>query len=508
MIAVSDAWKAVHQRSLLPETFVEISITVADTDVEESVTITAENESEFSNRENIIGEPLSQSDKGATLEHNLWVLDGSRTYWRDSAGFMSDNDDPCSLTFSFPEARTMEIPGFVITWSNEHDEYPHSFTVTVKNGDTVLGSVAVTDNTSVESVVELSVSNYDSVTITVLDWSIPNHRKRIDEVVFGHVLRFDKNDILSYTHELHGNVNSSELSSNKISFTLNNVDGRWNPNNATGLERYLSEQQEVNVRYGMDIDGAIEWIKAGTFYLSEWRAPSNGLGANFVAGDLFGFLINIPYVRSGSEMDFFWYHRNVCDQAGVFGYRILLNTYPDSDRTITTTDKEYNLAEILQLCANATGCLLMQYNNGTVLIQRQMSDLSDYVIASALSYSHPEVELTKPLKAVSVDYGGSAPYVLAVSDSGETQTVVNPFIYNEKRAIKAANWIKHNMISRKTVSGEFRADPRLELFDIVSVESKYGVLTPVTITDIKYSYNGSFRASYKGVIAEQGDELW
>lgn len=63
-----------------------------------------------------------------------------------------------------------------------------------------------------------------------------------------------------------------------------------------------------------------------------------------------------------------------------------------------------------------------------------------------------------------------------------------------------ANWVKYILESRKTVSGEYRADPRLDVYDVVVVESKYGELSPVLITNIKYTFNGSFRGTYTGKI--------
>jgi hypothetical protein len=43
------------------------------------------------------------------------------------------------------------------------------------------------------------------------------------------------------------------------------------------------------------------------------------------------------------------------------------------------------------------------------------------------------------------------------------------------------------------------------LFDIVRIESKYGVIEPVAITNIKYTYNGAYAGSYTGrVISKEG----
>jgi hypothetical protein len=127
---------------------------------------------------------------------------------------------------------------------------------------------------------------------------------------------------------------------------------------------------------------------------------------------------------------------------------------------------------------------------------------SGYVIPLSLSYSHPEVELSKPLKAVSVSYGESLTHELSVSSSGETQTLTNDFITTEAQASHSAGLVRDTLQSRKKIKGEFRADPRLDLFDIVVVESKYDYIWNVAITNIKYTFNGAFHGSYEGRVIE------
>jgi hypothetical protein len=92
---------------------------------------------------------------------------------------------------------------------------------------------------------------------------------------------------------------------------------------------------------------------------------------------------------------------------------------------------------------------------------------------------------------------------LDVFSAGEVQTLGNDFVNTEAHAQKVAAWIRDILVSRKTVTGEFRADPRIDLYDVVSVESKYGTLTPVVVTNITYTYNGSFRGSYTGRVLEE-----
>jgi hypothetical protein len=120
------------------------------------------------------------------------------------------------------------------------------------------------------------------------------------------------------------------------------------------------------------------------------------------------------------------------------------------------------------------------------------------------------VNLLKPLRSVSVDYivadeegnDTTERYILDVASSGEIQTVTNPLVRGLDSATAMAEWVRDTLLSRKEVSGEYRADPRLDLFDVVAVESKYGRLSPVVITDIKYTFNGSFRGSYTGRVIE------
>lgn len=504
MILVSDAWKNVQPRFILPESFLEISCFVTEPGLQETAVASGTNESVISNVGSITGnEDTQTSTKYATLEHNLWALDGTVNILPPegpytNAGYVSDIAQSGSVTLTLPEVHAEPIGGVTIIWSGEFDEYPAVFTVTAKNGDAVVAETTVTDNTSNKSFVYMEISDYDSVTVTVHNWCVPDHRSRIDSVKLGLDLTFEKKDILSYTHEQQGNIFSGELPKNSIEFSVDNIDHRWNPNNPEGLEQYLTERQKVTARYGLDVDGTIEWIKAGTFYLSEWRTPSNGIAATFVARDVLEFMMNETYagVRTGTLLEI---AEDAIAQAGLpYGSKVELG--PSLELYEGTLPEKCTIAEALQMCANASLNVIYQRRDGTLVIGPLGEDgLSDYIIPLAMSYSYPEIELTKRLKSVEVTYGTEvATYNLAVAGSGETQTIDNVLISTEAQAQSVAEWVKTGLIKRQVVSGEFRADPRLDLFDLVTVESKFGSLSPVVITDIKYTFSGVFMGSYTG----------
>lgn len=617
MITVSEAWKDIQQRFILPQSHLELTCALTEKGLQELATGSGENESSISNIKNAISASDTDVEKYATNELNLWSLDGSFTIAPDNApydsGYIGNTDGSGKLTFTLPELQTKQIPGVTITWGKKNGEYPKAFTVrginssgdvaevwlyhvsttsffygfasiegirqpvvvgkmyvvtwgsmeydcraysaggstmignasllslgkdtgepfvieilsdtiasiTKRTSDSVsvsvgfrtkadylAGEVSVTDNTDLMSVIDMEMARYDNVEVTVWEWCLPYRRVRIEKAILGHVLTMGKGDILNYTHEQHGDLNSGELPKNSIQFSLDNIDGRWNPSNPVGMERYLSERQRVKARYGMDVNGTIEWIDAGVFYLSEWRAPANGLEATFVARDVFDYLLNTQYrgITTGTLKELAQNAFNVAnipDDVTVF----LDDHLSDYTATIPTDgEQKHTCAEIVQMCANAASCVIYQDREGDVHVERLNTADSGYLIGSALSYSHPEIELSKQLKEVEVSYGEDRlVYGVLVGTTGETQTVDNPLVSTANQAKEIALWVRDTYQTRRSVSGEYRADPRLDLFDIVQVESKYGRIAPVAITGVKYTFNGAFAGSYTGrVISEVG----
>ena len=147
---------------------------------------------------------------------------------------------------------------------------------------------------------------------------------------------------------------------------------------------------------------------------------------------------------------------------------------------------------------------MYQDRDGVFRIEKLSYEDTDYTIKKRLSYSYPEISYSRPMKDVSVTYLDGAVAVYRFGTSGETQTLDNNFIANEEQAIEVAEWVCDSLRSRQQVSGEFRGDPRLDLFDVVEVESKYGDISGVVLTDVKYSFAGAFRATYSGYARGSG----
>jgi hypothetical protein len=87
------------------------------------------------------------------------------------------------------------------------------------------------------------------------------------------------------------------------------------------------------------------------------------------------------------------------------------------------------------------------------------------------------------------------------SATGNVQTVDNPLIVSSSVANAVAEWCRDCLKNRKIISGEFRADPRLDALDTITVVSKYGS-NAVQVTNIKYTYGGAFRGTFTGRVIE------
>ena len=517
MLNVSAGWKAAHGEMLLPETFIEITYRISEPGLQESAIIAVSGPESFSTlpeEQNVTGKKYS------TLEWNAWGLDGSFEYFDgipDNTGYvskeMSGGDAAYSvyptITLSFRSVHTTSIPGVTIFWSEAFDEWASSFKITVYNGSGVVAQTVVTDNKSTISTIWLEYQNFNKVVIEVLEWCLPHRRSRTMCVIAGIEATYRKTDLFGFTHTRNVDLLSAALPKSELTFQLDNSDDRWNPSNPEGVERYLTERQKVTLRYGMTVDGKTEWINADTLWLSEWNTPANGLSVTFTARDAVQFMEE-TYTgpRSGSlysvaEAAF----RQISMDGGVAEYRI-----DDKLKSIQcdfsgNNESEYTVSNILQMVAHAGCCVMYSDSNGVVHIEPREYVMSDYEIGQDISFSYPEFNMSKPLKAVSVSYGDKTVVVNAGS-TGEVQTVSNELIGSEAVAKSVANAAIGVLRNRKTITGEYRADPRLEPLDVVAVHNKYATNT-VVITDIALSTTGgALRGSYTGRVIDDGRNLF
>lgn len=502
MVSVSHDWKAVQERTILPESFVELTYWITEPGAQRTASASNNGATYYSDPTAIVDPSSKEFQKFATLENNMWSLDGSFTILPDKApygdtGYVADAVNPM-VTIMFPSVRTELVPGISIVWSETYDEYATRCRVTALNGTEIIKSEEFLTN-SVRSMIDMPISGYDRIYIEIIDWVLADHRPRIERIYLGAMEIYTKADLLKYSHRQSVDLLSTELPKNEIVFSLDNSSNIWNPDNPVGNVRYLADRQEVSVRYGYKLPNGIEWIPAGTFWVSEWDTPSNGLEATFTARDLLEFM-NVPYTgpRAGTLYDIAIAALTQADlpRADNGNPRYFVDDALKAISTDFSADNEtYTAAVVLQMVANAGQCVLHQDREGILRLERYSPKLSDYEITQDISYTHPERVLTKPPKSVTINESMA---VENVASSGEEVSINNPVITQEDNAADVGGWSASVLRRRNLIKGSYRPDPRLDVLDVVSIESKYSEKFIAAVTEITYEYNGAFRGQYTG----------
>lgn len=426
MQKVSQDWKNNQNKTLVSESDIEVSLKLTDPDAYEDATAEANDSAYYSNTENVVSDGAKIIHPYATLERNLWLLDGSREIVPDSnygnAGFVSAIMCNNSNTFgsrlivsvNFSQVHSKLIQGVTIRWSEYLNEYAVEFIVTAYNGNTVVATKTVTDNNSVLSTIPMDIANYNKITIEIVKWSIAYRRARIEDIFIGVNHIFSKKSLFSYDCSMSVDPISAELPKSEVSFSIDNLDNTFNPYNTDGLSKYLMERQEIEVKYGYKLDSGYEWMKGGKFYISEWDAQQSGMSAEFKARDLLGFMTGA-------------YYKGLYNPSGTSLYDLAEDVLQDSGLPLNSDgsvkwvidEKLKNIytiaplpidthANCLQMIANAGECVICQDRDGLLHIKSMSYDETDYSINHFNSYSKPDLSLSKPLKEVAVPcYGYS-----------------------------------------------------------------------------------------------------
>lgn len=511
MQAVSDRWKQIHNEDLLPENFVEVTYKVTQAGVNDTYESAGNGLEPWSNIDDM-AEVSPTLPKYALLELNQWMLDGLFETLPDSnyQGSKYVSTHICGedgyfttkpvLTLSWDSTHDVVIPGLTIQWSKTYEEYPVEYKVRIYDGDTLVNEMLNDSNDSAFNVLFVDILNFDRVELEVIRWNLPYHRARIEQLYVGIIRTYQKGNLMGYSHENFCDILSGELPVNKLTFTLDNSENEWNPLNPEGEYKYLLEQQTITVRYGMNVDGAVEWVNGGTMWLSEWNTPANGIEATFTADNMLVFM-DIPYegTRIGTLKAIAEAAIGQIDLPDDASYE-----FDDSLNGVsvnfTEDTSDYTVAEILQMVANAGQCLLYQDRDGCLHIKPANMVLSDYIIGKFVSCSWPEFAISKELKSVDVNNGMA---VIENSVKGAVQTMDNPIITTSALASSVGKWAKDVLKNRRTVSGEFRADTRMEAGDMVTVENRFSDQgSKVFITSVKYDFTGSFKGSYEGRVID------
>ena len=179
------------------------------------------------------------------------------------------------------------LNGLTITWS---ENFGHAIDYSIEyNGEiyTYLG------NTKKTVFVPIIVENTPDANfkIRVHKWSQGGVPIRIERVFVGLHLVYKQDKIFSFNKKKYNNVLGLELPQDQINFELSNLDRMFDPLWYNSYFKYLNEKTEIRAYSGFKYgENGEEWIKQGTYYLTDWKAPNNSITATFTARDILNLL--------------------------------------------------------------------------------------------------------------------------------------------------------------------------------------------------------------------------
>jgi len=230
--------------------------------------------------------------KYSTLEKNHFVLDGKSENMGntiDNVGWwsltMSDSNGdfttPLTMTITFTQVHSSL--GLTLTFSQY--AYCNNLKIQYYNASNTLIVEKTYTPDSYEYFCEQTVANYRKIVITFYSTNIPYRYLKLYKIVYGRMVLFESDNLVSANLIEQVNLLSDELSINTLDFVVYSDDDRFNILNPQGVYATLQQGQILNV-YKTNSN---EQTDMGRFYIESWQSKNDNK-MEFKGIDLVGLL--------------------------------------------------------------------------------------------------------------------------------------------------------------------------------------------------------------------------
>lgn len=385
MQKVSKAYKSAIKKRIRNRGYIQITIGIINQEAQKKIQSDTNNELLYlCDNPNGIFEGLVVSNEYATCEEDYSRVDGKMFFTPTAAkkyfsGIITDEIDG-SITFSFQGSTDFDIRGLTIDFS---DCYPTEFTITNDAETKTYTNNARTFRT------EDTFDGTSFLTITPISMVHGNNRLRIYGLLCGVSVSFTNNDLITYSEKNYVSPISETIPSNDVTFTVDNQDLYYCPDDPESAIAYLEEGQEVAVKFGYDIDdnGTVEWLDPIPTYLKTWKADE--YTATFTSTDRFDTMSDIYYKGMYREEGITLYDlaEDVFEDAGIEDYHI---DYYLKDITVYNPLPPVSHTEALQIIANAARSTLYEDKDKVMRIATNFVPSVTASSDNATDYSHTE----------------------------------------------------------------------------------------------------------------------
>lgn len=449
------------------------------------------------------------SKKFATLEKDLFLLDGSfslypspdevktlQTGWlseqlSDENGVFAEGDNPW-LQFFFSENQSSY--GFTVI-SDEYlpEDYASEIQVTTWNaaGEIIKQDTFYPDNW--KYIVDMATTDYRKLRIDFLKTSKPFRRVRIAEVIFGVKYEYDRTNIISSDSKQAVSLWSENLPSSEFTVTIDNSKQLYNMVNPSGLYAYLQEGQTMD--WFLEING--EKIPMGARHFTNAKSNDGGLTATITFNDWLLLLDNVKYNHG---MTGTWtLAEAITDIISVSGVKVSACFENDIGSVIINKCIPLGIScrEAIRLCAQAAkSCCYVGRNNQLYFISPEIGSDAQSVITQDHLYEDAQIrigDLYNIVKLKSLDSfnkdAEETTYIAGEAGADGIDRVYevdNPLV----RDSSCASWILDMIKKRISYDFTYRGNPAIDLLDTLQVNDVYGVNDKSILIEHNFKYDG------------------
>lgn len=312
MQKTSSLYQAAVQEQIAPQGYIRITFGLTDTDAAATCAPPETTPGAFYSRpDTMLLEDGAPRATYATFEPGRMLADGSQLIppKPGSADLRPEGFVSAALCGADGVFAAADVPGMVLTFSKTHTvpgltftfdpacgDWPEEMHLTASRGGAVFFTADYTPDAAVYTTPD-AIERFDALAFTFPRMTRPYRRMRLQQLMFGFGLVFDNRLVEKAVHKLDVDPISRRLPTNTFDFTIVNINtltgtgGQYlyDPDNASGIYKYISEQNPVKVEYGQYLAGGMTWkdVAANTWAeleLNGWREVYEGGVTEWVPG--------------------------------------------------------------------------------------------------------------------------------------------------------------------------------------------------------------------------------
>lgn len=417
-ILVSKTWKDAIQAQFRYPGYLRIQLDIVPPDIVENTTVSSTDTDKWTQASNVLGSNNVPYEPTASLEHNRWLLGGNMTLIDDQnpsnnrMGWWSDDvvstSNPIVFLFSFSQA--YDLIGFYIQWDTQTNSWATDFTFEgLDANNQVIQTRTVKSAKKPDEYYDVEMTGVHAIRLTFRAWSKPNWRARIEYIVFGRLIQFDNDRVQSATYGASTHLLSNQLPTSQLDLEISNYDREFDPRIQEGVSVYLARRQQVRAQWGFETSyGTVEWLKEWPLWLNSWSIPADAQTFKLSTGSRLAFMTN-KYIYgqyTGTPATFAAVAQYMLEHSTIT--KEGTNEIPwELDPVLSTLYTRAPLpvaAEntVLQLLANAAGCMLTIDNQNDYVCIKSGVSPSGYTITENQQLGDPSFQISDRLKSVQV----------------------------------------------------------------------------------------------------------